>query len=149
MTELQNALTLVMKMKSVEEGRTLEQQLRQIEALPAEKNPIRVALEKIATVHFARFVFIDGHRTLAVITTYDDSLDEYLNEFIDEIGNVFNEILKHVKGAPPLPVQEHRAEFIAYVKAHDRKPVAPQYSAYPGMSVLDIRAALREAQAGT
>ncbi len=33
--------------------------------------------------------------------------------------------------APPLPVREHRTEFLAYVSEHDVAPVGTFYSAYP------------------
>jgi hypothetical protein len=45
---------------------------------------------------------------LGIITTYDGSFDDYLNEFIDEIGDIFNGLLQYMKDALPLPVQRNR-----------------------------------------
>ena len=90
---------------------------------------------------FARFVFLANNTQLAVITTYDGSFDQYINDFIDEIGDVFNALLAHMSEAPPLPVQKHRAEFLAYVKANDLRAIEPFYSAYPTATVLDILSA--------
>ena len=83
-----------------------------------------------------------GKTYWAVITTYDGSFEDYINDFIDEIGDVFNALLSHMAGAPPLPVQQHRAEFLAYVRANDLRCIEPFYSAYPKATVLDVKAAL-------
>jgi hypothetical protein len=81
---------------------------------------------------------------LAVITTYDGSFDTYINEFIDEIGDVFNAVLQHMDGAPPIPVQQHRQAFLDYVRANDLRGLEPFYSAYPTASVVTILAALED-----
>jgi len=98
----------------------------------------------LRTVHFARFVFLE-HNQLAVITTYDGSFEDYINEFIDAIGDVFNALLKHMKDASPIPVQQHRQAFLDFVRAHDLRAIEPFYSAYPRATVLDIHAALENA----
>lgn len=116
---VQNPLTLVMKIKSPEDFQKLEARIRQIQSVPPEKNPIWIALDKLKIVHFARFVFLENNTKLAIITTYDGSFEDYLNEFIDEIGDVFNALLQHMEEAPPLPVQQNREAFHRYVKAHD------------------------------
>ncbi len=92
---VQNPLTLVMKAKSPEDYVALRQTVERIQSLPPEKNPIITALNKLATVHFARFVFLDNDQ-LAVITTYDGDFEDYINEFINEIGEVFDALLVHV-----------------------------------------------------
>jgi len=137
---VQNPLTLVMTLRSPEERRTLQGKLEALQSLPREQNPVVAALDEIATVHFARFVFLDEER-LAVITTYDGDFDAYVNEFVDHIGDVFNDLLQHMDGAPPLPVQRHRQEFLDYVRRNDLRCLPPFYSAYPDRTVLDILAA--------
>ena len=136
---VQHPLTLVMTIKSPEDRARLEATLQQMQSLPPERNPIATALDTIGTVHFARFVFLDETR-LAVITTYDGDFDVYVNEFVDHIGEVFDALLQHIADAPPLPVQQHRAEFLAFLGAHDLGCIPPFYSAYPDRTVLDIRA---------
>lgn len=137
---VQNPLTLVMTARSPEDRRVLQQKVQALQSLPREQNPVVRALEAIGTVHFARFVLLDEQR-LAVITTYDGDFDVYINEFIDHIGEVFDDLLQHVEGAPPLPVQRHREEFLDYVRRHDLRCVPPFYSAYPQRTVLDVLAA--------
>jgi hypothetical protein len=138
---MQNPLTLVMPIKSPEDFEKLHQTLMQVQAAPPEQNPIMVALNKIATVHFARFVFLENNTRLAVITTYDGDFDRYINDFVDNIGHVFDMLLQFMADAPPLPVAEHREEFLQYVRDHDLRCVEPFYSAYPELTVLDIQTA--------
>jgi len=135
---IQNPLTLVMPIASEEAYAQLNQTLLQVQSLPPEKNPIVGALTKIATVHFARFVFLENNTRLAVITTYDGDFDKYIMDFVDHIGDVFDMLLKFMADAPPLPVAEHRQEFLEYVRAHDLRCVEPLYSAYPQATMLDI-----------
>lgn len=137
-TPVQNPLTLVMKIKSKEDAHALHQLLEDIQSRPPTENPIVAALTKIGTVHFARFVFLDHDDKLAVITSYDHSFDDYINDFVDQIGHVFDLLLAHMADAPPLPVREHRTEFLQYVKDNDIPPVGTFYSAYPNLTVLDI-----------
>ena len=137
---VQHPLTLVMTVRSADDRRALQAKIEALQALPREHNPVVRALDTIGTVHFARFVFLDEQR-LAVITTYDGDFDVYINEFVDHIGEVFDDLLQHVEGAPPLPVQRHREEFLDYVRRHDLRCVPPFYSAYPQRTVLDVLAA--------
>jgi hypothetical protein len=134
---IQNALTLVMRAKCSRSSIALRKTVEHLQSLPQDQNPVTAALNKIGTVHFARFAFLD-YDQLAVITTYDHDFEDYLNEFINEIGDIFNTLLSHVEGAPPLPVQTYRQEFIEYVRTHDRRCVGTFYSAYPDHTVLDI-----------
>jgi hypothetical protein len=139
---VQSPLTLIMTIKSPADFQALSALLQKIQSAPPDQNPVWVALNKLKTVHFARFVFLENNTKLAVITTYDGSFEDYINEFVDEIGDVFNALLAHMTGAPPLPVQKNRKEFLAYVQANDLRGIEPFYSAYPKATVLDIHAAL-------
>jgi hypothetical protein len=134
--QVQSPLTLVMKAESSVAFATLRQTVEDLQSLPSDKNPVVAALDKLGTVHFARFVFL-GDDQLAVITTYDGDFDTYINDFIDEIGDVFNALLEHVDRTL-VPVQSHRSEFLKFVREHDLRCVGPFYSAYPQRTVLDI-----------
>lgn len=135
---VQQPLTLVMPVRP-EASATLRAELEQLQALPREHNPVITALDDIGTVHFARFVFLDDEH-LAVITTYDMDFERYIMDFVDHIGPVFDQLLRHMTDSPPLPVQRHREEFLDYVRRHDLRCLGPFYSAYPERTVLDIRA---------
>jgi hypothetical protein len=132
-----NPLTLVMTIKSEQDYRALRDSIAKMQSLPPGENPIAKALTALTTVHFARFVFL-GESQLAVITTYDGSFEDYIDAFVNHIGDVFTMLLAHIKDAPLLPVSEHRSEFLEFVKKHDLPCVGQLYSAYPGLKVLDI-----------
>jgi hypothetical protein len=142
MTAVQSPLTLIMTIKSATDAQMLNALLQKMQSAPPEMNPIWAALNKLNTVHFARFVFLENNTKLAVITTYDGKFEDYINEFIDEIGDIFNALLAHMAGGPPLPVQQNRKAFLDYVRANDLRAIEPFYSAYPQATVLDIKAAM-------
>ncbi|MGH3930009.1 MAG: hypothetical protein ACRDTF_08545 [Pseudonocardiaceae bacterium] len=135
---IQNPLTLVMKAKCPESWTELRHAVENLQALPDDKNPIVMALNKIGTVHFARFAFLEDARQLLVITTYDGDFETYINEFVNVIGDIFNALLAHVADAPPLPVQTYRQQFLDYIRAGDLRSVGNFYSAYPDNTVFDI-----------
>jgi hypothetical protein len=137
---VQTPLTLIMKIKSQEDYQHLRQMLEHFHSLPDTENPIRAALNRVATVHFARFVFLDDNTKLGIITTYDGDFDTYINDFIEQIADVFNALFTHIEDAPPLPVQTYRQEFADYIKKYDVPCMQPFYSAYPRLTVLDIQA---------
>ncbi len=141
-------LTLVMDIKSPDDNRALHALIEGMQSQPQDQNPIRVALNRLRTVHFARFVFLDDTK-LAIITTFDGSFADYIDAFVNTIGPVFDKLLVHMKDAPPLPVGSNRDAFLAYVKAHDRASVQPFYSAYPDLTVRDILTLQNAAKAKT
>ena len=148
-TPVASPLTLVMDIKSPGDFVALKAKIDQMQGLPPDQNPIIRALTELKTVHFARFVFLN-EKQLAVITTYDGSFEDYIDSFVDKIGGVFDEILKHVADPPPTSVKlpQNRKAFLAYVKKHDLTAIPPFYSAYPNLGVLDILALQKKAGGG-
>ncbi|HWC27007.1 MAG TPA: hypothetical protein VG474_10530 [Solirubrobacteraceae bacterium] len=136
---VQRPLTLVMPVKPGE-GEKLRQKIEEVAAAPG--NPIETALNTVGTVHFARFVLLENDTRLAVITTYDNDFDTYVNDFIDVMHKVFNTLLQFVADVPESVardgVEAHREEFVKYVHAHDVPYVGSFYSAYPELSVAQI-----------
>jgi hypothetical protein len=94
--------------------------------------------DTIGTLHNARFVAIDD-MTLAFFTVYDGDFETYVNDFTKYLGVVFDAIFEHVAGAPPTPVQKNTESFLAWVAAHNLPVVHGFYSAYPDLSVQDIK----------
>lgn len=140
-----NPLTLVVEVKSPEDRKKLKAKLEHMQSLPASLNPSLKALDSIGIVHFARFVFI-GDDKIAVITAYDGNLERYVGAFAEHMGSTFDLLLKHVKDAPPLPVVENQDEFLEFILKHDLQCIEPFYSAYPSLSVGDIRAMQNRAE---
>jgi hypothetical protein len=128
--QVQNALNLFLPLKSPAQMPALARLL--IEAGPT----IQTALASLRYVHFARFLPSPDNTHLMTITTYDGGLDAYTMDFVAVLGDVFTEVLRFIRGAPPLPVQRHAREFVAFVRAHN-VPIGV-WSAYPGLTVLDI-----------
>jgi hypothetical protein len=103
-----------------------------------EQNQAKInnALAQVGTVHFARFLMIPGTQYLFVITTYDGDFNAYIQAFTNIVGDVFNLLLSCVDPAPPLPVQQHVAEFQAFVSQYNLP--TGLYSAYPNCTVVQI-----------
>lgn len=104
--------------------------------LEQNQDKINAALTKVGTVHFARFLMIPGTQYLFVITAYDGDFDAYIQAFTNLLGDVFDLLLSCVDPAPPLPVQQHVAEFQAFVKKYNL--LSGLYSAYPSCTVVQI-----------
>ena len=75
-----------------------------------------------------------------MIIFYDGDFEVYINEFINEIGDVFM-LMERVEDGPPLPVLTYRQEFLDYIRVHDLRCVGTFYSTYPDRTVLDILSA--------
>ena len=119
---------------------------------------IDTALTSIGTVHFARFLLLDRSTAnlqpggtasdqfvLAVITEFDGSFQAYIGDFVSQIGDVFDALLKFVVGGQALiPVANNVNAFSAFVAANDASEHQPNeglYAAYP-QTVQQILAAV-------
>jgi hypothetical protein len=149
-----NPLTLIMPLAQGVDLGVLQQTLGQ------QQPAIDRALGVVGTVHYARFVLFDasspnllpqanstGPFMLAVITTYDGNFDLYIQDFVNELGPVFDALMSLTStGADLVPVKDHVAEFTAWIAANDASQQPPnsarsQYAAYP-YSVQTILAQL-------
>lgn len=140
-----SSLNLIMTAKSDQDYIQLKGLIAGLQALPPERNPIAKALEGIGLVHDARFVFLQGNQ-IAVITTFDGDFDRYIDLFVDEIGDVFNLILPHIKDAPAGDVtKDKRDEFHKFLQDNNVPPAGAMYSAYPDLTVQAIKALKRQA----
>jgi len=109
---------------------------------PGGADPLHTALTRLGNVHFAQFLFLENNTRLGVFTIFDGEFDDYIVSFVEHIGDIFNAILAHIDGAAGLiPVQEHRDEFLAFIRAHDLQGLG-EFSAYPDRRVFDIKDAL-------
>ena len=75
---------------------------------------------------------------------YDGSFDDYIGDFVNVVGTVFDALLQFiVGGAAVTPVASNVAAFSAFVTANDASQHAPNnglFQAYP-YTVQDIKAA--------
>ncbi len=129
---IQNPLTCIMPIKSPQDYQAL------VKLLPSAHDQITAALDAIGTVHFARFIFLQNNTQLGIITDYDGDFAKYISDFATYIGPIFDAMFAHIADAPPLPVKKNTEAFIEYVRQHDL-PSVRFYSAYPSLSVIEIR----------
>ncbi|TDR45745.1 hypothetical protein DFR29_104173 [Tahibacter aquaticus] len=130
-----------------------------IAATLAQYQPVLdAALTSIGTVHYARTLLLDAATpnlqpgleanakyVIAVITEYDGSFDAYIQDFVSQVGTVFDALLQFVVGGPALiPVANNVAAFEAFITANDASEHQPNtglYQAYTA-TVQQILAAL-------
>jgi hypothetical protein len=69
-------------------------------------------LAGVKTIHFARWVFLDGRRRMYFSSNYDGSLESYMDDFIDKISWGLNIVFSNGFGYP-------RAKFLVFGGARD------------------------------
>jgi hypothetical protein len=146
-----NPLTLLMPILPGTDPTTIGQ------ALAKYQPELDAALNSIGTVHYARTLYLDTSATnlqpgaeskgpfvLGIITEYDGSFDDYIGDFVNKVGPVFDALLQFVVGgAEVTPVASNVAAFQKFVTANDASQHAPNtgmFQAYT-YSVQDILAA--------
>jgi hypothetical protein len=104
---------------------------------------INGGLNAVGTVHFARFLPEPGFavnpptsQILWVLTEYDGTFDQYIQDFVTQMGDVFNTLLSFVADPPALPVEKNLAAFGQWVSSHNQP--SNLYSAYPACTVQMI-----------
>lgn len=102
----------------------------------------RGSLGNISSIHFARWVLIDGGRRLLFFSNYDGSWENYLGDFIDKAAVGLTSVWSNTEGFPQSlfllgkgATDEER--FKAWTRAHQ---ISTQvwYSAYPRLTVPNI-----------
>ena len=104
------------------------------------------ASDSIGTLHVAHFVPFE-HNRVGFFTVFDGDFEKYIQDFAEKTAFTFNALFPHVVGAPPTPVEKNAQAFYQWALENNYPPIG-FYSAYPGLSVQDIRALLadRESQ---
>ena len=130
---MQNTLTLVLTVKSPEDYLALTV------LVPLVKGQMDNAFKTLNTVHFARVVFLDNNTKVAVITEFDNDFSQYVMDFAQALGPVFDELFKHTVESPPLPVEDpqNTQAFIDFSQKYNIQPTY-FYSSYPDLTVLNI-----------
>ena len=100
------------------------------------------ASDAIGTLHVAHFVPFEKNH-LGFFTIFDGDFAKYIQDFADKNALIFDTLFPHVVGAPPTPVAKNAQAFYQWALDNNHPPIG-FYSAYPGLSVLDIRALLAD-----
>jgi hypothetical protein len=103
---------------------------------------VRGKLMGIPTIHFARWVMIDGGRRMLFLSNFDGSWQQYLGDFIDKSGWGLTAIWSNSVGFPKTKFtffdgaydEEH---FLAWSRYYEI-PTQVWYSAYPQLSIKNI-----------
>jgi hypothetical protein len=101
-------------------------------------------LAGITSIHFARWVFVEGNRVL-FCSTYDGSAENYMSDFIDKVPWGLNFTFGRGVGFPPTFLwvfrgAEHEFKFRQVFR--NRQIPAPTlvwYSAYPRLTALNLK----------
>jgi hypothetical protein len=132
---LQNQLTLVTEIRP-EHLRRLRAVLALID-LYGRRLSTPGSLVGISTIHTVRWAVIDGGRRLLMVSNYDGTWENYIDEFAEMILSGLDALWT---SAPDFP--KAGAQDVAALKQFLRKHQAPAsafYSAYPAASVLNLK----------
>jgi hypothetical protein len=99
-------------------------------------------LAGVKTIHFARWVFLDGGRRVIFASNYDGSLESYMDDFIDKIAFGLNVVFSNGYGYPRtrwLVADGANDElfFKDYLRLH-QIPTRVWFSAYGRLTSLNI-----------
>jgi hypothetical protein len=100
-------------------------------------------LSGVKTIHFARWVFLDGKRRMFFASNYDGSMESYMNDFIDKVAWGLNLVFSNGVGYP-------KSRWLVFGGARDelafkdflrvnQVPTRVWYSAYGDLTALNIR----------
>jgi hypothetical protein len=104
---------------------------------------VRDHLGRVSTIHFARWVFIDGRKRLVFVSNYDGSLDSYMEDFINKVGWGLNLIFSNGISYPStnwlvLEGSKNEQKFKYCLRRH-QLPTPVWYNAHPGLSAFDLK----------
>lgn len=96
----------------------------------------------IPSIHFAKWLLIDGGKRLLFFSNYDGSWESYLGDFVDQAAIGLNLAWSSTDGYPRTRAlafggANDEKRFKAWGRAHQR-PTQVFYSAYPNLSVSNI-----------
>jgi hypothetical protein len=90
----------------------------------------------ISTIHFVKWLVVDGGRRLMLVSDYDGSWESYIDEFAEMILSGLDAIWETSYGYP-LDGARDLPAFKRFLRSH-QVPSEVFFSAYPGDTVLNI-----------
>ncbi len=99
-------------------------------------------LARVRTIHFARWVFLDGKKRILFCSNYDGSLDSYMDDFINKVGFGLNVVFSHGIGYPStrwllLDGAKDEQKFKYFLRRH-QLPTEVWYHAHPGVTAVEL-----------
>jgi hypothetical protein len=99
-------------------------------------------LGRIRTIHFARWVFLDGRERMVFFSNYDGTVESYMDDFINKTGFGLNAVFSNGIGYPRTNwlVRDGCADEQKYKNFLRRHTLPTQvwYKAYPGLTAVDL-----------
>lgn len=127
-----NHLTIPFPLKSPEDTKAV------VEELPPTMPEFFKTLDDIGTVHYSRFTVLN-RKTLLYLADFDGEFTELMRAFAGHGGFVFDTIFQHMAKPPPTPVEDNIEAFVEWTADQLLHPLVI-YSAYPGVTVKEIKA---------
>lgn len=113
------------------------------------------SLAGVKSIHFARWIPLDGGRRVVFASNFDGSVESYNNDFIDIVSWGLNLVFSNGHGYPNtrwlvLDGARREQEFKDYLRRH-QIPTPVWYSAYPELTAANVasNARLRRGLRGT
>jgi hypothetical protein len=94
------------------------------------------SLTGISTIHFVRWLIIDNGRRVLFLSDYDNSWENYIDEFAEMILSGLDAIWGSAVGYPPDGARDLPA-FKQFLRWH-QVPSEAFFSGYPASTVLNI-----------
>jgi hypothetical protein len=99
-------------------------------------------LTRVRTIHFARWVFLDGKQRLLFASNYDGSLESYMDDFINKVAWGLNLVFSNGVGYPRtdwliLGGAKDEQKFKRFIRRHEL-PTEVWYAAHPGLTAVDL-----------
>lgn len=104
-------------------------------------------LARVQTIHFARWVVLDGATRVFFASNYDGGHEAYMDDFINKVGWGLNLVFSNGVGWPRTSWllfggAKKEPDFKRYQRRH-QIPTQVWYKAYPGLTLTDLERAGR------
>jgi hypothetical protein len=104
---------------------------------------VRGRLARVSTIHFARWVYINGRNRMVFVSNYDGSLDSYMEDFINKVGWGLNLVFSNGISYPAtnwlvLDGSKDEQKFKHVLRRH-QMPTQVWYNAHPGLTAFDLK----------
>ena len=99
-------------------------------------------LGRVTTIHFARWVFLDGRKRVMFASNYDGSLESYMDDFINKVGFGLNVVFSNGIAYPAtrwlLLDGCNDEQTFKYVLRRHQIPTDVWYNAHPGKAAAEL-----------
>lgn len=102
----------------------------------------RGRLARVGTIHFARWIVIDGGQRVLFVSNYDGSLEAYMDDFINKVAFGLNLAFSNGVGYPTTSFllfqgAKREEQFKAFLRRRQQLTDV-WYKAYPGLTAFDL-----------